>query len=103
MWNGWDDHVFPEETTELLTTLKAPTTMPMEHVRGHKIPLVTPDEGRRLRAFLEAIPALRHDLPTSLRLGVMRCLRSCCLVDEGEEQPMIAEVEPGLDEACGVF
>ena len=26
MWNGWDDHVFPEETTELLTTLKAPTT-----------------------------------------------------------------------------
>jgi len=88
MWNGWDDHVFPEETTELLTTLKAPTTMPMEHVRGHKIPPVTPDEGRRLRAFLEAIPALRHDLPTSLRLGVMRCLRSCCLVDEGEEQPM---------------
>ena len=86
MWNGWDDHVFPEETQAMLATLDAPTTMPMAHIKGHKVPPVTAEEARRLRAFLEAFPPLQHDFLTSLRLGMTRCLGACCSPVDGGSQ-----------------
>ena len=87
MYNGWDDHVSPEETEEVVTTLKAPVVMRMEHIKGHKIPSLTPEESGKVRAFLGAVPAARHSCGTALRLGVLDCIRQC---SEAEADPQPA-------------
>ena len=92
MWNGDDDHVYPEETERLSKTLKDCVAIKMDHVRGHKVPRVTNEANAlpRLRAFLEAIPPAPRDLCTSIKLAAVLCMRPPA---EKEWSPYVEEIQ----------
>lgn len=83
IWNGWDDHVGPEETEAPLMTLADPTAIKLDQIRGHKIARFDEATCSRVRAFLEAIPFTRRDACTVIGQAAASCLRGIV----GEEGP----------------